>query len=90
MMNEEKRYFFYCLDCVHLLSAVSRLPKKLLANGYIPKCTVEGYFEKVQCDKVYCWCADSVQGWEIPGTKVFKENGPPNCQSIVSFTIDKS
>ncbi|VDM24548.1 unnamed protein product [Toxocara canis] len=66
--------------CIHLVSAISRLPGKALANGYIPKCSSDGRFERIQCDKVYCWCVDAMNGAEIPGTKLFKESGPPDCQ----------
>uniref|UniRef100_A0A158R3Z3 WAP domain-containing protein n=1 Tax=Syphacia muris TaxID=451379 RepID=A0A158R3Z3_9BILA len=66
--------------CIHLLSAVNRLPKKTLANGYVPNCTTDGSFERVQCNELYCWCVDVTQGWEIPGTSVLKEDGRPNCQ----------
>uniref|UniRef100_A0A915CGF7 Thyroglobulin type-1 domain-containing protein n=1 Tax=Parascaris univalens TaxID=6257 RepID=A0A915CGF7_PARUN len=68
-------------DCIHLVSAIGRLPGKTLANGYIPKCSIDGRFERVQCDKVYCWCAEEANGAEIPGTKVFRDAGPPDCQS---------
>lgn len=65
-------------DCVHLLSATSRLPEQSLSDGFIPRCKRDGGdFEDVQCDKVNCWCVDK-KGVEIIGTKVMKDR-TPNC-----------
>ncbi|VDN03811.1 unnamed protein product [Thelazia callipaeda] len=65
-------------DCIHLLSAISRLPNKTLAKGYIPKCKVNGEFESIQCDDIYCWCVNQ-KGVEIIGTKTLKKIALPNC-----------
>uniref|UniRef100_A0A915PTR1 Thyroglobulin type-1 domain-containing protein n=1 Tax=Setaria digitata TaxID=48799 RepID=A0A915PTR1_9BILA len=65
-------------DCIHLLSAISRLPNKTLTNGYVPKCTADGKFENIQCDDSYCWCVDE-KGIEIIGTKTSKKDSIPNC-----------
>lgn len=40
------------LACVHLLSAVQRLPGKELFNGYVPVCVADGDFAPIQCDNV--------------------------------------
>ncbi|VDO28848.1 unnamed protein product, partial [Onchocerca flexuosa] len=37
-------------NCIHLITAISRLPGKTLINGYVPKCTIDGQFENIQCD----------------------------------------
>ncbi|XP_060520905.1 SPARC-related modular calcium-binding protein 2 isoform X2 [Cylas formicarius] len=57
--------------------------KAALAEGdssnYIPECTADGRYQKVQCYKSagYCWCVDEDTGKNIPGTSV--KNGTPNC-----------
>uniref|UniRef100_A0A1I7VYU4 Thyroglobulin type-1 domain-containing protein n=1 Tax=Loa loa TaxID=7209 RepID=A0A1I7VYU4_LOALO len=65
-------------DCIQLTSAVSRLLGKTLMKKYVPKCTVDGEFENIQCDHSYCWCVDE-KGIEIIGTKTFRKIGSPNC-----------
>uniref|UniRef100_A0A914DWI9 Uncharacterized protein n=1 Tax=Acrobeloides nanus TaxID=290746 RepID=A0A914DWI9_9BILA len=59
--------------CVHLLSAVQRLPHKVLANGFVPVCTANGDFAPIQCDNTYCWCVLADDGMEIFGTKIPKD-----------------
>ncbi|CAG9538679.1 unnamed protein product [Cercopithifilaria johnstoni] len=65
-------------DCIHLVSAVDQLPEKTLVKGYVPKCTVDGQFENIQCDHSFCWCVDE-KGIEIIGTKTVRKTGLPNC-----------
>uniref|UniRef100_A0A158Q7V6 Thyroglobulin type-1 domain-containing protein n=1 Tax=Elaeophora elaphi TaxID=1147741 RepID=A0A158Q7V6_9BILA len=65
-------------DCIHLVSAVNRLPEKTLGRGYVPKCAVDGQFENIQCDDDFCWCVDE-KGIEIIGTKTARKTGSPNC-----------
>ncbi|KAL3982628.1 Thyroglobulin type-1 repeat family protein [Acanthocheilonema viteae] len=65
-------------DCIHLASAVNRLPEKTLIRGYVPKCTVNGQFENIQCDDSFCWCVDE-KGTEITGTKIIRTIGLPDC-----------
>ncbi|VDK62800.1 unnamed protein product [Onchocerca ochengi] len=65
-------------DCIHLITAISRLPGKTLINGYVPKCTIDGQFENIQCDDSFCWCVDE-KGIEIFGTKTARKIGQPNC-----------
>ncbi|CAJ0571386.1 unnamed protein product, partial [Mesorhabditis spiculigera] len=55
--------------CLHLLASALRLPQKALAHDFLPVCTKDGQFEKIQCDDLYCWCADSSNGAETPGTR---------------------
>uniref|UniRef100_A0AC34RIU7 Uncharacterized protein n=1 Tax=Panagrolaimus sp. JU765 TaxID=591449 RepID=A0AC34RIU7_9BILA len=57
--------------CVHLLSAVERLPQKRLANDFIPLCSpLDGSFLPIQCDSTHCWCVHITDGKEMYGTKV--------------------
>jgi hypothetical protein len=48
----KKLIFGKILACVHLLSAVQRLPNRVLANGFVPVCTANGDFAPIQCDNV--------------------------------------
>lgn len=52
----------------------------------IPRCTPDGFFDKVQCDiNGECWCSD-LDGNEINGTrKNTRENGKPHCGEIDVF-----
>uniref|UniRef100_A0A1I8AEE0 Thyroglobulin type-1 domain-containing protein n=1 Tax=Steinernema glaseri TaxID=37863 RepID=A0A1I8AEE0_9BILA len=59
--------------CIHLLSAIERLPDQKLANDYVPTCTNDGRFDRIQCNSVYCWCVEQDSGREAHGTKVFRE-----------------
>jgi len=40
------------------------------ANGYTVKCTSDGYYEKLQCNRVTrtCWCVDHVTGHMVEGS----------------------
>jgi len=49
---------------------------------YIPECTADGRYQKVQCYRStgYCWCVNEDSGNTIPGTSV-KDNHP-QCDSL--------
>uniref|UniRef100_A0A1B6HDW2 Thyroglobulin type-1 domain-containing protein n=2 Tax=Homalodisca liturata TaxID=320908 RepID=A0A1B6HDW2_9HEMI len=49
---------------------------------YIPECTPDGRYQKVQCYRStgYCWCVNEDSGNTIPGTSV-KDNHP-KCDSV--------
>ncbi|KAI1726343.1 WAP-type (Whey acidic protein) 'four-disulfide core' domain-containing protein [Ditylenchus destructor] len=67
--------------CVHLLSAVERLPQRILINGFVPSCSSSGHFNPVQCDSEFCWCVDPESGHEIFGTKLQRaERASLNCR----------
>ncbi|TMS37456.1 hypothetical protein L596_004385 [Steinernema carpocapsae] len=59
--------------CIHLLSSIERLPDQKLSNDYVPVCSNDGLFDRVQCNSVYCWCVERESGREEHGTKVFRE-----------------
>ncbi|KAI6229091.1 hypothetical protein M3Y99_01149400 [Aphelenchoides fujianensis] len=66
--------------CVHLLSAVQRLPERHLPAGYVPTCTAAGTFSPVQCDQAFCWCVNIETGHEVVGTKLrVDERAELNC-----------
>lgn len=49
---------------------------------YVPECTVDGRYQRVQCYRStgYCWCVHEDTGKNIPGTS--KHNTRPQCDSI--------
>ncbi|KAI6206638.1 hypothetical protein M3Y94_00935300 [Aphelenchoides besseyi] len=68
------------IACVHLLSAIQRLPSRHLATGYVPTCHASGTFSPVQCDRSFCWCVNIETGHEIAGTKLkVEERAELNC-----------
>ncbi|XP_065226398.1 SPARC-related modular calcium-binding protein 2 isoform X2 [Planococcus citri] len=52
---------------------------------FIPDCTPEGLYKKVQCflSTGYCWCVSEDSGRTIPGTS--SKNSHPNCDNIRSL-----
>ncbi|XP_050523698.1 SPARC-related modular calcium-binding protein 1 isoform X2 [Daktulosphaira vitifoliae] len=52
------------------------------SHKYIPECTSEGRYKRVQCYKSvgYCWCAQEDNGKPIPGTSVKDSN--PKCDTV--------
>ncbi|XP_023315420.1 SPARC-related modular calcium-binding protein 1 isoform X3 [Trichogramma pretiosum] len=47
---------------------------------YIPECTPDGRYHKVQCYSGYCWCVYQDTGKPIPGTS--SQNQQPNCNPV--------
>ncbi|XP_039287273.1 SPARC-related modular calcium-binding protein 1 [Nilaparvata lugens] len=49
---------------------------------YVPECTQDGRYEKVQCYKStgYCWCVHEDTGKPIPGTSL--KDSHPKCDSV--------
>ncbi|KAL3274950.1 hypothetical protein HHI36_019726 [Cryptolaemus montrouzieri] len=50
---------------------------------YIPDCTSDGRYQKVQCynSAGYCWCVNEDTGKNIPGTSV--KNETPKCDDLL-------
>lgn len=46
---------------------------------YVPECTVDGRYQRVQCYRSagYCWCVHEDTGKNIPGTSI--KDGRPDC-----------
>lgn len=51
---------------------------------YIPECTVDGRYQRVQCYRSagYCWCVNEDTGKNIPGTSV--KDARPDCTIKIS------
>ncbi|XP_070162861.1 SPARC-related modular calcium-binding protein 2 [Polyergus mexicanus] len=47
---------------------------------YIPQCTSDGRYHRVQCYSGYCWCVYQDSGKPIPGTS--SKNRTPNCNPV--------
>ncbi|XP_043801614.1 SPARC-related modular calcium-binding protein 1 isoform X4 [Apis laboriosa] len=47
---------------------------------YIPACTPDGRYHRVQCYSGYCWCVYQDTGKPIPGTS--SKNHTPNCNPV--------
>lgn len=59
-----------------------QMEKKPMPGAYVPRCTNDGLFEKIQChgSTGECWCVDKM-GHEISGT-VTKAPNRPDCDYI--------
>jgi len=53
----------------------------VIPGAYIPQCTEEGQYERVQCHAStgYCWCTHLITNVEEPGTRV---RGRPECPEL--------
>lgn len=60
---------------------VEKLGPMPMIGAFIPKCTAEGYYERMQCHSStgYCWCSD-LNGNEIKGSRLHMKNGQPECE----------
>lgn len=47
---------------------------------YIPQCTPDGRYHRVQCYSGYCWCVYQDTGKPIPGTS--SKTREPNCTPV--------
>lgn len=47
---------------------------------YLPECTPDGRYSKVQCYSGYCWCVYQDTGKPIPGTS--SKDSTPNCNPV--------
>lgn len=75
-------------DC--LTDRTQALIESKSSNGYplyVPVCTSDGRFKKVQCynSTGYCWCVNEDTGKNIPGTSM--KDLKPNCDSVISAAV---
>lgn len=47
---------------------------------YVPECTPDGRYHRVQCYSGYCWCVYQDTGKPIPGTS--SKDRTPNCNPV--------
>ena len=52
----------------------------ILPGPYIPQCTHDGRYERVQCQGRYCYCVNE-NGVEYAGTRVDVTEGRPKCHT---------
>ncbi|KAJ9584458.1 hypothetical protein L9F63_021212, partial [Diploptera punctata] len=69
-------------DCYDDRRAVLEELYSSTTDHYVPECTVDGRYQKIQCYKStgYCWCVHEENGKPIPGTSV--KNQMPKCSSL--------
>lgn len=68
-------------DCISDRNSVLEDQKRDSATKfYVPQCTPDGRYGKVQCYSGYCWCVYQDSGIVIPGTS--KKDGTPNCNPV--------
>lgn len=67
-------------DCFSDRQAV--LAEQRSNNLYVPECTPDGRYNRIQCYKStgYCWCVNEDDGKPIPGTSV--KDQLPKCDSV--------
>ncbi|KAK6641893.1 hypothetical protein RUM44_013613 [Polyplax serrata] len=67
-------------DCFSDRQAV--LSEQRSNNLYVPECTPDGRYNKIQCYRStgYCWCVNEDDGKPIPGTSV--KDQLPKCDSV--------
>lgn len=67
-------------DCFSDRQAV--LSEQRSNNLYVPECTSDGRYSRIQCYKStgYCWCVNEDDGKPIPGTSV--KDQLPKCDSV--------
>ncbi|XP_046733851.1 SPARC-related modular calcium-binding protein 2 isoform X2 [Diprion similis] len=68
-------------DCISDRNSVLEDQKQIAESKfYVPQCTPDGRYSKVQCYSGYCWCVYQDTGKPIPGTSV--KDASPNCNPV--------
>ncbi|XP_012225870.1 SPARC-related modular calcium-binding protein 2 isoform X3 [Linepithema humile] len=68
-------------DCISdQKSALEDQKKNSKGKYYIPDCTSDGRYRRVQCYSGYCWCVYEDTGKPIPGTS--SKDHTPNCYPV--------
>ena len=62
-------------ECQNRYISASKNP---VPGQYIPWCTPDGEYEKIQCFDTYCFCVDK-KGREIKSTDLSRTQGKPDC-----------
>lgn len=73
-------------DCISDRAAALEDQKSGQQALYIPACTLDGRYQRVQCYQStgYCWCVNEDTGKNIPGTST--KDTPPQCDSVMTQT----
>lgn len=72
---------FLAIDCISDRNSVLEDQKQNSESKfYVPQCTPDGRYSKVQCYSGYCWCVYQDTGKPIPGTSI--KDGSPNCNPV--------
>lgn len=68
------------LDCYMTRSnALESLKVNPSGQLFIPECTKDGYYVRIQCHKSYCWCVSRVSGQPIKTLENMSSNTESNC-----------
>lgn len=84
--------FIYILTIISIISVDAKTPCEELRDSglansetgmignFIPKCSADGFYEKMQCQGStgYCWCVEP-SGEEIPDTRKGPGQGIVDC-----------
>ncbi|XP_044578188.1 SPARC-related modular calcium-binding protein 2 isoform X3 [Cotesia glomerata] len=65
------------IDCITDRKSALEDSKHSSQSFYVPECTPDGRYLKVQCYSSYCFCVDQDTGKPIPGTS--SKEPTPNC-----------
>ncbi|XP_057330893.1 SPARC-related modular calcium-binding protein 2 isoform X3 [Microplitis mediator] len=65
------------IDCITDRKSALEDSKHSTQSFYVPECTPDGRYLKVQCYSSYCFCVDQDTGKPIPGTS--SKEPTPNC-----------
>lgn len=76
------RFAFTVTDCLTDRQAVMEEQRAASSVLYIPECTDDGRYNKLQCynSTGYCWCVHEDTGKPIPGTSV--KDKRPACDAL--------
>ncbi len=78
-MNESR------LDCyITRSNALESAKANPYGELFIPECTKDGYYVRIQCHKSYCWCVSRVSGQPIKTLQNISSisNNDSNCDSM--------
>lgn len=82
--DSNERHDEEATDCLSDRQAV--LNEHRASELYVPECTPDGRYKKIQCYESvgYCWCVHEDTGKNIPGTSV--QHATPKCDQVPAST----
>jgi len=80
--NTEQKEEVEANNCLTDRKSVLEEQKSENTQIYVPECTLDGRYKKIQCytSTGYCWCVHEDTGKPIPGTSVKDSN--PKCDAV--------